>query len=114
MSGLYCVPGDIARVIKRANNGETPPLVEVMYEQPRGSYTLPDGYPADSYGTRVGDHHWICRALGEPFTAPTNGIKQRACFYASIPDRVLRPIRPGEEPESTEESTSLPAPEVMA
>ena len=91
---MNCKPGDIAYITHPSLYGS---LVSVLYHEPAGDYTLPDGHRALGYANYP---TWVVESLGALFDAQTTKGTRKA-RYAAIGDQWLRPIRPGEGEDET-------------
>lgn len=96
MSGLNCRPGDLAVIVY----GTRYPgwLVRVLFAEPNGKYSLPDGYPGNARSS-TSPAAWICECLmASHFNAPLKDGTRRTTRYGAIQDFALRPLRdPGED-----------------
>lgn len=82
---MNCRPGDLAIIVHPSMYGT---LVQILYAEPDGNYTLPDGFP----GRNVDGPGWVFEFLGAPRSVPV-GRRSRTARYAACNDRWLRPIR---------------------
>ena len=85
---MNCKSGDLATIV--GNNDYSGRLVEVLYIAPTtGDYRLPDGYTH----IKSPPECWIVKSFGSAFSAPLQQGGTRQTRFASIQDRLLRPLR---------------------
>lgn len=91
---MNCKPCDIARIVHPTMYGK---LVLVLYAEPIGHHTLPDGHGAVNQTGEVG---WVFEFLGAPQEVPLN-YGTRLARYAACGDKWLRPIRDNDGEDET-------------
>ena len=89
-------PGDIATIINLPRYvGRT---VEVLYRAPGAKHQLPDGV----WNIPPFEDEWVIHSLDGPLLVPHLRGSMSA-WYASCPDRCLRPLR---EPDANVDETT--------
>lgn len=100
---MNCKPGDLAIIIRESGNLRVAGnVVTVIEAAPNARFRLPDGH----WHMPAGPDHWLVD-FGKKRSVPCS-LGPRMAQYGAVPDRVLRPLRGLNEPESIERLETLP------